>query len=219
MCPINPNDLFFANYLDSSSKINDLEQFSNHMNWYLINEAKYFDEEAHPDITREFLPLFSQTFPPILHSSLIISTVILLEQEMRGYTAALLEALGSHLRLNDLAGSVLERFRTVSTKIVQLNFNQKTLGLEDVNAIFEIRNCLVHANGVLTTFQKASIIRDFSKRHETPDINSDILKITSSTSDLVVHIASSFLYEIYNSALEHFPGKNQPPRRWQTQSP
>lgn len=87
MTSASAHQIFFSNSLDSSSRLLELEQFFEYMGGYLGREKQFFEEEAHVDLRIEFLPLFAETFPPILHSSLLISTAILLEQEMRGIHA------------------------------------------------------------------------------------------------------------------------------------
>lgn len=124
--------------------------------------AKYFDEEAHPDMTREFLPLFAEALPPISHSPVVISMCTLLEQEIRGCAAALLSALGSELKFGEFSGGVLERFRLVAVKIAGLQLEEWLESWQDNIGIFEIRNCLVHSDGDLSNFQKPQVIRAFS---------------------------------------------------------
>ncbi|HEV8391753.1 MAG TPA: hypothetical protein VGQ35_18015, partial [Dongiaceae bacterium] len=156
MNPTAAHDLFFHNWLDSSSRIHDLERFLEFMDGFLLNEQTYFREEAHVDLEIEFLPLFAGTFPPILHSSLVISIATLLEQEMRGYTKTLLLAIRSDLKFGDLSGSVLERFRIVAAKLAKLPVDPPNVAWEDIVAVFEIRNCLVHSSGSLLEFPRSA---------------------------------------------------------------
>jgi hypothetical protein len=121
--PLDSTSIFFGNCLDATPRLNDLEQFREHSEGFLRREREYFEEEAHPDLEREFLPLFAQTFPPILHSSIILTTTIFLEQELRGFANALILAQGLKVRFNDLSGSVVERFRTLTTKIAEIEFD------------------------------------------------------------------------------------------------
>jgi|TARA_R100000049_G_C1944616_1_gene89417 hypothetical protein len=210
MHSLDPNLLFFGNSVDASEKLAELEQFLEYVSGFLFREARYLDEKAHPDLTREFLPLFADTLPPILHSSIVISTTTLLEQEMRGYAAALLSSLRSKLKFGELSGSVLERFRVVTTKIAGFAFDDFEASWQDVVGLFEIRNCLVHAGGDLGGFQKASTIRTFSKKHSTPIFADDSVEIDLRTSEVALRIASVFLDHIYNLALDRFPGRYAP---------
>lgn len=210
MTSIDPNLLFFGNLVDSSSKIEGLEKFLEHVDGFIARETKYYEEDAHVDLEMEFLPLFAETFPPILHSSLIISTAILLEQEMRGYSTALLDAIRSDLKFNDLSGSVLERFLSVISKVAKLPVDHGQLMWDDVVGLFEIRNCLVHAGGNLVGFQRAAAIKAFSARNGTPNFADDSLLVDSATSQFVLKVAMSFLEGIYDLALERFPGHYKP---------
>ena len=199
--------------MDGSSRLDDIEQFREHVDAFLCQEKTFYEEEAHPDLELEFLPLFAETFPPILHSSIIISVAILLEQEIRGYSVALIDSLGLKLKFNDLSGSVLERLRTIITKVAGLNLDQLDVRWDDTVGLFEIRNCLVHAGGDLSDFQRASIVRTFAERHGTPECTDDMMQIDSATSKLALEIASDFLDGIYSIALTKFPGHYRSLRR------
>ena|SRR5882672_2688106 len=212
MLKLDPNLLFFGNLVDGSGRLNELEQFREYMNSFLLREKTYF-EEAHVDLRQEFVPLFAETFPPILHSSIIISTAILIEQEMRGYCGALIDALNLKLKFNDLSGTVLERLRTLVTKVAQLELDPVEVRWDDTVALFEIRNCLVHAGGQLTEFQRASTVRAFAARYGTPACADTFMSIDSKTSDLALQIASDFLDGIYGIVLKRFPGHHRSSRR------
>ncbi len=183
------------------------------MDAFLSREKTYFEEDAHPDLELEFLPLFAETFPPILHSSIIISVAILLEQEMRGFCRALIDALDLKLKFNDLSGTVLERLRTLTTKVAQLELDPANVRWDDTVGLFEIRNCLVHAGGDLTEFQRAQTVRAFGARHGTPKCSETSIRIDSATSKLALEIASDFLDGIYSIALVRFLGHYAPLHR------
>jgi hypothetical protein len=204
------NDLFYGNALDASSRLGDLEQFSDYVDAYLQREQEYFREEAHPDVEREFLPLFSATFPPILHSSLV-SSVMLVELELRGFSEALREHLSLPLSMSDLQGSLLERFRKYAALLAGLDLQTRDDSWADVVGIFEIRNCLVHSYGSLDRFTRRSIIEEFSRRHGTPKVDGNILKVDGATSSKVLSIASGLFDMIYGAALCRFPGQHNWP--------
>ncbi len=214
MQKLDPNVLFFGNLVDGGSRLQEFEQFREEMDAFLSREKTYF-EEAHADLRIDFLPLFAETFPPILHSSIIISVAILLEQEMRGFCGALIDALGLKLKFNDLSGSVLERLRTLTTKVALLELDPLEVRWDDVVGLFEIRNCLVHAGGQLLDFQRAPTLRAFASRHGTPECSDTSIRIDAATSKVALKIASDFLDGIYNVALARFPGKYGPSRRKQ----
>lgn len=202
------NDIFYGNFLDAISRLGEIEQFSEYMGLYLKNEAKYFREEAHVDLEIEFLPLFAETFPPILYSSLIISAAIVTELEMRGYADTLRKARGLELGLNDFSGSMLERFRAYASKLTQLPIDWSRARWEDVVGLFEIRNCLVHSGGNLQEFGRANVVRAFARRHGTPDCSSNKVQLHERTANVVLEIAIAFINEIYEAAIRAYPGKN-----------
>jgi hypothetical protein len=201
------NDLFYGNALDASSRLSDLEQFRDYIDGYLQREQEYFREEAHPDLEREFLPLFSATFPPILHSSLVVSSVMLVELEVRGFSEALREHLSLPLSMADLQGSLLDRFRKYAGLLAGLDFQPNGDQWADVVGVFEIRNCLVHSYGSLDRFSRRSVVEEFVRRHGNPNIDRDIVKVDGTTSAKVLSIASGFFDMIYEAALRRFPGR------------
>src|SRR6266508_437799 len=192
-------DLFFDNYLDASCRLNELEEFRQYVGNYLGEEERYLRDEAHVDLEIGFLPLFAETFPPILHSSLIISTVILLEMEVKGYAEALRRVRNLNLGYNDLSGSLIERFRKYVTVIGGIQVPVKKFHWADIVAVFEIRNALVHNGGMLPAFPKANVIRSFESRHGTPICTQDRMKITAETSKTALDLASSFIDAIYEA--------------------
>ena len=202
------NDLFFGNALDASSRLNDLEQFRDYLDGFLKREEVYFREEAHPDLEIEFLPLFSATFPPILHSSLVVSSVMLIELELRAFAEALREHLDLSLPMSDLQGSLLERFRKYAVALANLDLHFDGELWADVVGIVEIRNCLVHNYGSLDRFSRRSVVEDFIRRHSVPTVQDDIIKVGDSTSAKVLQVTSSFFDTIYEAAMRRFPGKH-----------
>lgn len=205
------NELFFGNALDASSRLNDLQEFRDYLDGFLKREEVYFREEAHPDLELEFLPLFSATFPSILHSSLVVSSVMLIELELRAFAEALREHLVLPLSMSDLQGSLLERFRKYVGALAGLDLQFQGDQWADVVGIFEIRNCLVHNYGSLDRFSRRSVVEDFIRRHDLPTVQNDIIKVDDSTSAKVLQVASGFFDTIYEAALLRFPGQHKWP--------
>lgn len=205
------NDLFFGNALDASTRLNDLEQFREYLDGFLKREEVYFREEAHPDLELGFLPLFSATFPPILHSSLVVSSVMLIELELQAFAEALREHLALPLPMSDLQGSLLQRFRKYAGPLAGLDFQFRSDQWADVVGIIEIRNCLVHNYGSLDRFSRRSMVKDFIRRHGVPMVQNGIIKVDNSTSGKVLQVASAFFDTIYGAALRRFPGQHKWP--------
>lgn len=211
MTSIDPNLLFFGNSVDASSRLSDLEQFREYLDGYLRTESEFM-HGLHSDLDIDMVPLFAETFPPILHSAVITSTVALVELEIRGYCDALRSSLGLTLKMGDLSGSLLERFWRYCAKVVGLQLDPTRLRWPDVGGLFELRNCLVHAGGALTDFQGAAAVRTFARNHGTPEIQGDTVTIDSRTSIATLAIAADFLDGIFDLALARFPGQYGPRR-------
>lgn len=202
------HDLLWSKYLDASSRLHDLERYLEHTQAYLHREQAYFRDEAHSDLEIEFLPLYRDTFPPILNASVIISVAMLLEQEIRELAASLIAALDLEIKFNDLAGSVLERFRILAVKVVGLKFEDTRFQWADLVGLFELRNCIIHCQGMLSVFQRSAVVLTFASKHEPLLVVDGQAVPTDKTSEVAVRIASWFLLVAYASALQHCPGPN-----------
>jgi len=198
--------------VDAESRLHDLEQFREYVDGFLRNESQFLSE-LHSDLEIDMVPMFAETFPPILHSSLITSTVALIELELRGYADALYTASSLSLRLADLSGSLLERFWRYTSKVAGITLDQDRLGWTDVTGLFELRNCIVHSGGSLSAFQGAQAIRRFALAHGTPSIEADLMTVDSKTSQIALTVASRFLVELFDCALRRFPGGYAPRSR------
>jgi hypothetical protein len=202
------HDLLWSKYLDASSRLLDLERYLEHTQAYLHREQTYYRDEAHPDLEMEFLPLYRDTFPPILNASVIVSVVMLLEQEIRELAGALIAALDLKVKFNDLAGPVLERFRILATKVVGLTLEDTRFQWADLVGLFELRNCIVHSQGVLSDFQRSAVVSTFASKHQPSLLANGQAVPTDKTSEIAVRMASRFLLVAYASALQRCPGPN-----------
>jgi hypothetical protein len=203
---IDPNLLFFGNWVDASSRIEDIENFLEHTDSAYQRELKWLDEEGHVDPDIEFVPLFAETLPPILYTSVIIAAASVLEQELRGISHALQEALELPLLFNDISGSLIERFRKYAIGLAGLPVNLQDGEWQDILAVYEIRNCLVHAGGDLRSFAKSGAIRSFAQRRQLSMYQDDRLTLEEQTAKTIVRIIYTFLEKVYEAALVKFPG-------------
>jgi hypothetical protein len=203
---IDPNLLFFGNWVDASSRIEDIEKFLEHADSAYQRELKLLDEEGHVDLDIEFVPLFAETLPPILYTSVVIAAASVLEQELRGISHALREALKLPLSFNDLSGSLIERFRKYTIGLAGLPVTLQEGEWQDILAVYEVRNCLIHAGGDLRSFPKADAIRLFSQRHQLTMCQDDRLELEKQTAKTIARIIYAFLENVYEAALVKFPG-------------
>lgn len=206
MTNIDPNLLFFGNWVDASSRIEDIEKFLEHTDSAYQRELKWLDEEGHVDLDIEFVPLFAETLPPILDTSVVIAAASVLEQELRGISHALRETLKLPLSFNDISGSLIERFRKYAIGLAGLPVNLQEGEWQDIFAVYEIRNCLVHAGGDLRSFAKADAIRSFAQRRQLTMCQDEKLTLEEQTAKAITRTIYSFLEQVYEAALERFPG-------------
>ncbi len=206
MTDIDPNLLFLGNWVDVSSRIEDIEKFLEQTESAYQRELKWLEEEGHVDLDIEFVPLFAETLPPILYTSVVIAAASVLEQELRGICQALRDALKLPLAFNDINGSLIERFRKYSVGLAGLPLDLQDAAWQDILAAYEIRNCLVHAGGDLDAFGKTEVIRAFAQRHHLKLCPSDRLELDGGTAQAIARVIYTFLEAVYDAALARFPG-------------
>ena len=206
MTDIDPNLLFFGNWVDASSRIEDIEKFLEQTASAYQRELTWLEEEGHVDLDIEFVPLFAETLPPILYTSVVIAAASVLEQELRGISQALRETLKLSLSFNDIAGSLIERFRKYAVGLAGLPVDLQDSDWQDVLAVYEIRNCLVHAGGDLHAFARAEVIRAFAQRRQLPLCREEHLELEGATAKAIARVIYAFLEAVYDAALEKFPG-------------
>jgi hypothetical protein len=206
MTDIDPNLLFFGNWVDASSRIEDIEKFLEQTGCAYQRELKWLEEEGHVDLDIEFVPLFAETLPPILYTSVVIAAASVLEQELRGICQALREALKLPVSFNDITGSLIERFRKYSVNLAGLPIDLQESAWQDILAVYEIRNCLVHAGGDLSAFARAEVIRAFAQRRELTLCPDNRLELNGATAQAIARVIYAFLEAVYGAALAKFPG-------------
>ena len=156
-----------------------------------------------------FSELLTETFPNRLHAGFIISVIIFLECKIANFSKNLQNVDNLGLSLNDLSGSLIDKFRKYCNHIAKIPFLVSNSNWEDLRGAYEIRNCLVHYNGFLKRFKKDNTIRAFIKRHDTPEIEDDMLKVDLRTSLIVLEIVKKFIEAIHEGALEKYPKKEE----------
>jgi hypothetical protein len=202
MIDIDPNTLFYGNGIDASCRLDELEQFLDFIPHVIEREADYFRTEAHIDIEREFLPLFTETFPPIVFTSVITSSVMLLEFEVRGFCDTLARQLGSQLRLSDLRGNLLDKFKLLAVVNGKLDIDTSSKAWRNAVRLFEVRNCLLHNYGVLDEFSSSKSIEMYLSENNVSKSTTNTLQVDRSLAELALQTASQFIELIYSAALK-----------------
>lgn len=207
MTKIDNNTLFFGNYIDADLKLIDLHDYLKDINKFINRKKRYKEKKFKDSILKDIaLGMFSESFSSILFKSVLISTWVFMESEFKGYCNAMQRAMGVDLSYSDLKGSAIDRFRNYTLKVLKLDLRLKDENWEDLKAINEIRNSIVH--GVVENKQ---LIDKFIKRNRLSGLLHDG-NITLDENNLIVIImvCRLFVERIYSVALETFPGQYGP---------
>jgi hypothetical protein len=185
------------NASDAESRLEQLTEFAKTVDSFFKEEAERFSTEL-KGVDDELGWFFAQPFPTILHSSITVSVVMLLEQELRGIAQALHSSLKLQLGLRDISGTVVYRFRKYILGVARLSLRLGDDAWQDVNGIVELRNCIVHANGYLPDFNVRSCIEQLSGRHPEIKISDDSVALSRDSSVVIVGLIRVFLASIYD---------------------
>ena len=207
MTKIDNNMLFFGNYIDDDLKLVDLQDYLKDINKFIKRKKKYKEKKFRDSILKDVaLRMFSEAFSSILFNSVLISTWVFMESEFKGYCNAMQRAMDVGLRYSDLTGSVVDRFKNYTLKVLKLDLRLEDENWEDLKAISEIRNSLIH--GVV---EKKSLIAKFSKRNKLRSLlNGELINLDETNLTIIIMICRLFLKRIYTVALETFPGQYGP---------
>jgi len=201
------NTLFFGNYIDSDLKLVDLQDYLKDINKFIKRKKKYKEKKFKDSILKDVaLRMFSEAFSSILFKSVLISTWVFMESEFKGYCNAMQHAMDIDLRYSDLTGSAIDRFRNYTLKVLKIDLRLENKNWEDLKAISEIRNSLIH--GVV---EKKPLIDKFSKRNSLPGLlSAEEITLDENNLTVIIMMCRLFLERIYTVALEIFPGQYGP---------
>lgn len=149
--------------------------------------------------------LYGEILPQVIYETHAISCVVLLERICRDFVKELAYALPSTLTMNDLSGTVLERFRTYCGKVANLTFGLSQDDWRLIHGLVAIRNTLIHSSGIVENSRDSRLVENFASQHGTPEIVDGRLRFSRSTSELYLGALSNFVDKIFNAALARFP--------------
>jgi len=207
---LDPNKQFFGDYVRATVEIVLLRQYIRRMDGSLADaqDACATSVQAIPEasemIAAAEVDLITCVDSEILNAGFVISVAIFFEKQLREYSNALWQAETLGLGLEDLSGSLPERFRKYCLHIAHLPELMSETNWQDIRGFMEIRNCLVHKDGRLDGFGKADAVRTFVRRHGTPDIQDGILVVTTKTSHKCLDIVNKFIKSVYRVALAKY---------------
>ncbi len=206
-----PHTYFFGSLVDSDMELEFLSDFALRLHELLVDAAAkpatalpaMSDALAAVAYDRSYL--YTELYSSLVHETFLISGVMLLERHLVTYADGLARALGIELRLRDITGSTLERFRTFCTKLAGVD--PAPAHWEDAKGLFEIRNCLIHNGGSLDGFGRSEAVESFARRHGVPGIVESQIRLGPEAPPLILRLLKGFLDAIYSEALQRFPEK------------
>ncbi len=210
MTKIDNNTLFFGNYIDADLKLIDLHDYLRDINKFINRKNRYKEKKYEESILKDIaIEMFTESFTSILFKSVLISTWVFMEGEFKGYCNAMQRAMGIDLSYSDLKGSSINRFRNYSLKVLKLDLRLRDENWDDLKAINEIRNSLVH-----DVLEKKPLISDFIKRNRLKGLlhndNNDNIVLDQNNLIIMIMLCRQFIERIYCVALETFPGEYGP---------
>lgn len=207
----NPYYYFFGNLVDTDTEFDFLNKFRKDILGFLkrasksIKRKEFSNDDAVGAIAEDRIDLYKHLYTQLVCESFIISCVIFLEQEIKIFSEGLMFTLSLNLNMSDLRGSLLERFKKYCQNMANLNLDFSSKKWQDITAIMEIRNCLVHNSGLIDDFTKINVIKTFAKRYGTPCICEGRLHLSDDTLLITLKILRNFNEKIHDAALRKFP--------------
>jgi hypothetical protein len=211
MLSLDPHTNFFGSFVDAEMEVAFLRESVDSLE-SVLSEAAARPSSQHAPLNaalaaiagdREYL--YTELLPAVVHETHAISCVVFLERQCRDYVQALAAAISSSLTLNDLSGSVLQRFRTYCEKVAGLPLGLSVQDWQTVSGLVTLRNALVHVSGLVESSRDRREIEAFVRRHRTPEIVHGRLRFSRATSELFLSTLGHFVNAVYEAALNRFP--------------
>jgi hypothetical protein len=152
-----------------------LDDYKKHRKDWEEKFAELIATEAHleqPDFkhaglegdVKDLDAVFEAYFPSLQRSSALSSIYSVFESELNLLCDRVQSAVDSGLRVQDLAGSGIERARSYLIKVGGFDLSAGEKEWNTVTKVREVRNCFVHSDGILGANDKASkVINAYAK--------------------------------------------------------
>jgi hypothetical protein len=203
---IDPNTLFFGNYVDADIRLSDLYEFLLNVETYLNRKKSQIDKKPKGLLSNVEYDKFAESFPSILYNSIYISVWAFMEQEIKGYCKAMQKTMKLDIGISDLSGALIDRFNKYTKSILGLKYGFEGHFIEDMKTTYEIRNCLVHNDGIVPE-NKIPTVKKYVNRSKIQLIVSGRIELKKLALESFIGTCSVFLKEIYRVALIKFPGE------------
>lgn len=203
---MSPEEKLFSNYISAVREFEDLRRHAQRVERLMEEDelARQRDIQHLPPKQAKIEELFADPFPQVFYASIVIANCILLEQHIKGVAKTAQLALARSLKMDDLRGSLIERFRKYCSDVIDIDLGFSDNDWDFLAGLFLLRNCLVHDAGEI----KSSQLHKFAGQQELPTFEDsvliylkDVLKLLSRTWDIVE--------AMYGAARRKFPSKER----------
>jgi hypothetical protein len=188
-----------------------LEDYLSRIELYLLDEKEIFEawvigqtENLSPTQQSEFYEqnveqyLLNKEFPKILRNSFLVSAHSLLEYHVDIICKKLREKRQIPINIGDLHGNILRRAR-LYWLLARLDFPCDKKTWDEINNYSEVRNCIVHDNGLLNKDSK-NLINYANKRGiVSSDTDESSIVLTKQFCGEVVQTMKNFVDALYKS--------------------
>lgn len=135
---------------DWADEYNDLLEMEAHP------EEPDFEHAGLKGYVKDLDSVFEDYFPSLQRSSALSSIYSVFENELNRLCDRVQSAVGAGLRFQDLTGSGVERARNFLIKVGGFDLSASDKEWNTITKIREVRNCFVHADGILKSNDKAT---------------------------------------------------------------
>ena len=149
------------------------------------------------------------SFSDILHRSFIVTLNMVLEGELKNFTALLARHHPAPREVG-FTGSVLDKFKKRVVKRYKLDLPLDKALWRDLRGLYQLRTTLIHDDGRLEGLSapKRALLEAFAADNGSPAIVDDRVAIDRTTCEQSLALVTRFVAEIYDAAERYFmPGR------------
>lgn len=190
---------FFGDSVQFDASMRELKIFLNETEHFFEERRKTlkFENEYYDDLNEKHL--FYYWFPNLQRRNFIISLVTIIENETRSYCDVLYKHKKVKIKHSGLRGTAIEKFLNYSEKLAGLEFNFGDKVIENIKSLTELRNCIVHFDGVIEGYSKDKVIIAFAKSFGGISFRNGHIYLTKSFCEKALELVDSFFNEIFKS--------------------
>jgi len=198
---------FWMRHMDALFVLDELSRFAtNTEEFYLSEESKQKDEQK---VSLE--EILNAPLRNIGHSAVVITLSILIEQQLKTLASEVRRSGGLDLPMSDIRGSTIERFEKYCRTIAKMTVLPQPTDWNEINGIWELRNCLVHYAQDFNAFQRerprqATALESFHARHGVPELGDNgRVYVNIETSKKTIELTREFFEKIYEALFQQYP--------------